>query len=61
MSLLQALRNFNRYRKTERFKNQALRYSIGGALAFTLVQIIFFQTQLPDLGKKSREVDEGET
>lgn len=59
--LMQSFRNFNKYRKTQRFKNQALRYSIGAALIFTFGQIIFFQTPIPDFGSKSREVDEGES
>ena len=61
MSLLQSLRSFNRYRKTERFKNKAYRATMVFLLATSMLQAALFLKPIPNLGRRGVEVDQGET
>jgi|JI7StandDraft_1071085.scaffolds.fasta_scaffold699472_1 hypothetical protein len=57
MSLIDNLRNFNRYRKTPKFKNKAYRATMIFLIGTAAIQALFFFSLAPNFGKKSVEVD----
>jgi hypothetical protein len=50
---------FNKYFKTEKFKNKLFKYTLTVVLSFMVIQVAVLRTPLPSMMKKGRDWEEG--